>query len=180
MAPSFSVWDASFGQYISGLQSLVHILKKAKTESGDVDSLPQARLAEDMLPLAFQVQFLSDLVFKTRQRLAGSKTDAYKSTHEEKTLDDLIDTAEKTLALAKSVEPSEVDDAADREVQIGLGKSGTITTTGRGYVFGYAIPNFYFHLTTAYAILRSKGISVGKSDYLHAFISPYGEPVPDA
>jgi len=180
MAPSFTVYDTSFGQYIPGLESLVRILQKAKTESPDPDSLVQARLAEDMLPLSFQVQFLSNIVYKTRERLTGGKTDGYKTAGEEKTLDDLIDTAEKTLALAKSVDPSEVDDAADREAQIMMGKRGTITTTGRGYVFGYGVPNFYFHLTTAYAILRNKGVSVGKDDYLRDFVSPYGVPVPDA
>lgn len=180
MAPSFSVHEASFGQYVPGLESLVHILKKAKTESTDPDSLVSARIAEDMLPLSFQVQFLSNIVFKTRERLTGGKTDAYKSAGEEKTLDDLIVTAEKTLELAKSIDPSEVDDAADREAQIMMGKRGTITTTGRGYVFGYGLPNFYFHLTTAYAILRSKGITVGKDDYLRAFVSPFAAYVEPA
>ncbi|KAM7194350.1 hypothetical protein V8F33_007238 [Rhypophila sp. PSN 637] len=182
MAPSFSVWETSFGQYIPGLQALVHILQKAEaTATPELkSSLPEARLAPDMLPLKFQVQFLSNVVFKTRERLTGGKTDGFKPEGTETSLADLIVTAEKTLELAKGVTPEEVDGAADREAQIMMGKRGTITTHGRGYVFGYGIPNFYFHLSTAYAILRKEGIEIGKSDYLAPFISPFGEPVPDA
>lgn len=182
MAPSFSVWETTFGQYIPGLTALVGILKKAQSTASPelAASLPEARLVSDMLPLKFQVQFLSTVVYKTRERLTGGKTDGFKSANDETTLADLIATAEKSLELAKSVTPEEVDDAADKTAQIGLGKRGTITTHGRGYIFGYGLPNFFFHLSTAYGILRKEGIDIGKGDYLGPFISPFGEPVPDA
>lgn len=182
MAPSFSVWETSFGQYIPGLEAVVHILKKAQSTASpeQAAALPEARLAPDMLPLKFQIQFLSNLVYKTRERLTGGKTDGYKTAGEETTLADLIATAEKTLELAKSVTPEEVDGSADQTAQIMMGKRGTLTTHGRGYIFGYGLPNFFFHVSTAYGILRKEGIDIGKADYLGPFITPFGEPVPDS
>ncbi|KAK3321683.1 hypothetical protein B0H66DRAFT_552451 [Apodospora peruviana] len=176
-SPAFSVYESSIQVYIRGLTSLVGILKKAQA-SPDAASFPEARLYEDMLPLSFQVQFLSTIVARTVERIAGDAS-GFQSAKDEKTLEDLIATAEKSLELAKSISHKAVEGTEDKTAQIQVGPRGTITTTGRGYLFGWALPNFFFHLTTAYNILRSKGVPVGKLDYLQSFIGPYGEPVPN-
>ena len=173
MAP-VTLYDASVGLFIKAMETFNTILRKAKEHNpSGADSFVTAKLAEDMLPLSFQVQFTSNTSKKALERLVPHKGPFPEWEDNEKTIDELVARVEKTLALLKTISPEDLAGKEDEVVEVKLGKAGGATVGGKGYALGYALPNVFFHLAMAYAILRNNGVPLGKSDYLSAYFSPY-------
>lgn len=164
-----SVYDTSILTFIRGTRALLSMLKKA-SESADAASLPSAKLVDDMKPLTFQIQAASNTAKKAVWRLSGVDTEAWEDNEE--TLDQLIARCQKTLDLLKSVDPKQLEGKESAMVELALGSAGTKELVGKDYVLTYAVPNFFFHFQTAYAILRMKGVPLGKFDYLGPFMTP--------
>lgn len=168
---TFTIYDTAVAQLIQGEQALIDILKKASTHA-DAASFPSARLAEDMLPLSFQITIASDMAKKTVREVYGIDAGVWEDN--EKTMDDLIARCEKTLALLQSVKPENIGDKkADTKVTAKIGPNKVASLSVQNLVLGHVLPNFYFHLTTAYAILRMKGVPLGKMDYLTPFMASF-------
>jgi len=122
-----------------------------------------SRLAPDMHPFVRQIQFISDTAKFGVARLAG--VDAPKFEDTEKTVDELRARVKKTIDYIQSVPASAFEGAEDRDITIKL-PNRTIEMKGVTYLRGWLLPNFFFHATTAYAILRHNGVDVGKRDFL--------------
>jgi uncharacterized protein len=121
------------------------------------------RLIADMFPLSRQVQIACDTAKGAVARLAGVDVPKHEDT--EQTLAELKQRIAKTIDFVLSVAPDKVDGSEDREVTLSLGGKD-VTYTGLQYLLGHAYPNFYFHVTTAYDILRANGVDLGKRDYI--------------
>ena len=122
------------------------------------------RLAPDMLPFARQVQIASDTAKACMARLAG--VEAPKWDDNEASLDELRARVRKTLDYVNSVSAAQVDGSEGREITIPRRSGEPLVFNGETYLKHYALPNLYFHLTTAYALLRHAGVELGKGDYL--------------
>lgn len=162
-----SMHRASVPVFVRALKVLATLLEKgeahAKAQGLDPDTLVAARLTDDMLPLAGQVQRASDASKGAVARLTG--IDAPAMPDEETTFADLQKRVADTLAYIESVDPNAFEGSEDRTVELKL-PGGTLTFTGEDYLFGFALPNFFFHVVTAYDVLRHKGVQIGKLDYL--------------
>lgn len=162
-----SMYQASIPLFIRSFGNLSKILDKgveyAKAKGIDPTTLIEARLFEDMHPLPAQIQRASDTSKGCAARLAG--VDAPKFADEEKTFDDLHTRINKTVEFLKSVTPAQIDGTEAKEVTLNAGKT-TLQFKGQEYLLGFVLPNFFFHVTTAYDILRHKGVPLGKMDYL--------------
>jgi hypothetical protein len=164
---SLSLYDISVPAFIRGFGNLSAILKKAEAFA-DEKGIPhagllQARLYEDMLPLTGQIQRVSDTAKFVPVRIGGVETVAM--ADEEASFADLHSRINRTVDFLKTVDPASMVDKEHVEVVIKT-RAGSTTFNGRNYLLNFALPNFYFHLTTAYAILRHKGVPIGKLDFL--------------
>jgi len=168
MAP-VNLFDASITQFINSCKSLKAILQKAKAHS-PTEEYATLRLIEDMLPLSFQVQTVSNTIKKALERIVPQKAPYPVWEDKESTLDELIARVDKTLALLETITKEDLADKDSEVVEMKLGPRGTATAEIKGYVFGYSLPNVYFHTTTTYAILRAKGVPVGKMDFLTSYL----------
>ncbi|KAK2685291.1 hypothetical protein QWA68_015949 [Fusarium oxysporum] len=164
---SLTLYDISVVLLQRGMSTLANILKKA-SEHTDAASFPAAKLYEDMLPLSSQVQRASNTAKSSISRLTGVEADAWDDS--EKTLDGLIARCEKTVSLLKGVDAKLIEGRETAKVELSLGSAGTRQFTGKEYILTYVVPNFFFHLQTAYAILRMKGVPLGKGDFLGPFM----------
>jgi hypothetical protein len=164
---SYTIYDASVPVFIRSLTSLSKILDKAvaqaKAEDKPLAELIEAKLAPDMRPFPFQIQSASDAAKGCAARLAGIAAPAMPDT--ETTFPELHARLAKTIDFLKTVTPAQLAGAEDREIVLKF-PSGEMKFTGRDFVAGFALPNFFFHVTTAYALLRHKGIAIGKMDFL--------------
>lgn len=162
-----TIHRASIPVFLRALRILDTLLDKAQayeTEKGLApDSLVAARLADDMLPLSGQIQRASDASKLAGARLTGLQAPPFEDV--ETTFAQLHARIANTIAFLETIDPAALDGAADREVIVRGGKTER-TFRGEDYLFGFAIPNFFFHVTTAYAILRHEGVQIGKLDYL--------------
>ncbi len=153
-------------QCVQGLKNLEAWLGKAEQYASDrkfdISVLLQARLAPDQHPFIYQVQSACDYVKAAAAWLSGQTPPKHPDT--ERTLSDVRSRIQKTIAFAESVKESQYAEASERKVSVSwvLGK----VIGGRDYVVQVTIPNTYFHLTTAYSILRHNGVDVGKMDFL--------------
>ena len=151
-----------------GLSALAGVLDKAAAFAAakklDPAVLPQWRLATDMFALARQVQVACDQAKNGGARLAGIEPPRYEDA--EKTIDELKTRIAKTLAFVKTLDPKQIDAATDREITFPLGPTNKGYMKGDDYLTHFVLPNFYFHCTAAYAILRHAGVGIGKQDYL--------------
>jgi hypothetical protein len=167
---ALSLYDLSVPVFTRGLGQLTHLLDKSlvhATANGiDPATLVEARLAPDMLTLAGQVQRASDACKLGTARIAGLTAPSFPD--EEKTWDELLARIAKTQDFLKTVERAQVDGQEEREVVIKTG-GGEARFTAQRYLLQFALPNFFFHVTTAYDVLRHKGMPVGKLDYLGKF-----------
>ena len=125
-----------------------------------------ARLAPDMFALARQVQIATDAAKGCAARLAGIEIPSYADT--EATFPELKARIAKTVAFLKSVGQTQVDGSEERTITLKIRGKDT-SLTGQAYLLTFALPNFYFHVTTAYDILRHNGVELGKMDYLGSF-----------
>jgi len=164
---SISMYQASVPRFINILGNLSAILDKtqAHVEARKLDetALTGFRLYPDMLPMARQVMIVTDTAKGLAARLAGVEIPVYEDT--EKTLEELKARIAKTIAYLQSFKPAQIDGTEDKEIVIKRGDKET-RYTGMQFMLGHAVPNFYFHVTTTYAILRHNGVEIGKKDYL--------------
>ncbi|MEI9992624.1 MAG: DUF1993 domain-containing protein [Rhizomicrobium sp.] len=164
---AYTIYDASIPVMIRSLTSLSKILDKAVAQA-KADDLPlsellEARLAPDMRPFTHQIQLASDAAKGAAARLADVTPPGMPDT--ETTFPELHTRLQKTIAFLETIRPEQLAGAEDREIVLKF-PSGERKFTGRDFLAGYALPNFLFHVTTAYALLRHKGIVIGKSDFL--------------
>jgi hypothetical protein len=164
---AFTIYDASIPTMIATLQNLSKIVDKAVTQAKQKDlplqSLLDARLAPDMHPFTRQIQIASDSAKGAAARLAGVEPPSFPDT--ETTFPELQARIAKTIDFLKSVDSSKLAGAEDRNVELKT-PNRTFNLTGAQFITGFALPNFFFHVTTAYGLLRHKGIEIGKMDYL--------------
>jgi len=164
---SVSLYNITIPVFIRGLNNLSAILKKGQAFA-DEKGLPyakllEARLVDDMAALPFQIQRVSDTAKAVPVRVAG--VEGVSMEDNETTFEELEARIQRTIDFLKAVDPKSMDGKEDSEVIIKR-PSGDITTNGTNYILMYALPNFFFHVTAAYAILRHMGVPVGKGDYL--------------
>ncbi len=164
---TLSMYQASVPRFINTLGNLSAILDKAQAhvlaKKLDETALTGFRLYPDMLPMARQVMIVTDTAKGLAARLAGVEIPVYEDT--EKTLAELQARIAKTIAYLQTFTPAQIDGTEDKEIVIKRGDKET-RYTGQQFLLGHAVPNFYFHVTTAYAILRHNGVEIGKRDYL--------------
>lgn len=162
-----SMHRASVPVFVRALKVLATLLEKgeahAKAQGLNPDDLVAARLTDDMLPLSGQVQRASDASKGAVARLTG--VEAPPMPDEETTFAQLQKRVADTLAYIQSVDPKAFEGSEDRTVELKL-PGGALTFTGEDYLLGFALPNFFFHVVTAYDVLRHKGVQIGKLDYL--------------
>jgi hypothetical protein len=166
----FSMSAASLPVFTIGLNALSAVLDKAAAYAAakkvDPAVLLNMRLAPDMFALIRQVQVSADQAKNGSARLAGVEPPRYEDT--EATVDELKARLAKTVAYLKTLDPKAIDAAADREITFPLGPTNKGHMNGADYLDHFMLPNFYFHLTAAYAILRHGGVELGKRDFLGA------------
>ncbi|TKR33309.1 DUF1993 domain-containing protein [Luteimonas gilva] len=164
---SLSLYEVSVPALIRGLENLSRQIDKAAAyaqENGlNGDEFVQARLAPDMLSLAGQVQRASDTAKFGGARLSQGQAPSF--ADEEATLDELKARIAKTVDYLRGVQAKDVDGGDKREIRFKAGQR-ELQFVADDYVRNYLLPNFYFHLTTAYGLLRHKGVPLGKLDYL--------------
>ena len=158
---SYSLYDATIPPMIHMLGSLSSILAKGEAHGG-IDP-NEARLAPDMLPLKAQVTIASDTAKGAGARLAGVEIPKFEDT--ETTFAELKARVAKTVDFLKSLDKKAFDGAGERQIVLKFPKN-TFEFTGVDYANKFVLPNVYFHITAAYAILRNRGVALGKSDYL--------------
>ena len=167
---SFSMSQASLPVFELGLNALSEVLDKgaafAAAKKIDPSVLLNSRLAPDMFALTRQVQIATDLAKNGVARLAGVEPPRFEDN--ETTIDQLKARLAKAVAFIKTIDPKKVDAAGDREITFPLGPANKGQMKGDDYLNHFVLPNFYFHCTTAYAILRHCGVDIGKEDYLGA------------
>ncbi|MBW3567365.1 MAG: DUF1993 domain-containing protein [Proteobacteria bacterium] len=166
---TLSLYQASVPVLVRGLTQLIVILEKGEAHAVerkiDPAVLVSARLFPDMLPLARQVMIATDNAKGFPARIAGQEVPRYEDT--ETTFAELKARVEKTLAFVKSFEPGDIDGKEDKVITFKLGPN-EVTFNGQDYLTGFLLPNFYFHVSMTYAILRHNGVVLGKRDYLGA------------
>ena len=164
---NISMYQASVPRFVNILGNLSNLLDKAQAHVDakklDPLTLTAYRLFPDMLPMTKQVQIACDTVKGVVARLAGLEIPAYEDN--EKTLAELKARIAKTVAFIQTVTAKQIDGTEDKEIVIKRGDKET-RYKGMQFLLGHALPNFYFHVTTTYNILRHNGIEIGKRDYL--------------
>jgi uncharacterized protein len=166
---SLSLHQASVPPFIAMLTNMKHWLDKAGAQKSEAE-LIDARLTPDMAQLVRQFQMVSDTAKGTVARLTGIEAPAMADT--EATFAELKDRCDKTIAFLESVDPAAFQEAAEREVVMTFPNGGGMRMDGLTHLTGFALPNFYFHASVAYAILRVAGVDVGKQNYL-AHLAPH-------
>ena len=164
---AITIYDQVVPAFTQMLTNLDKVLSKAEDDAAarkiDPSVLVNGRLAPDMLPLARQVQIMTDQAKGGASRLAGQEPPKWPD--EEKTFADLHARLAKTIAFLASFKPAQFEGADARTIELKF-PNASFTFTGKDYLLKNLIPNFYFHYTTAYAILRHNGVQIGKRDYL--------------
>ena len=166
---TISMYQAAVTVFIRMLTNLKAILAKAAahTQAKKIDEsvLLDARLYPDMFPLVKQVHIATDFARGTGARLSGVEPPSYEDN--EKTFAELIARVERTLDYLRSLKPAAIDGSETREIVRPV-RGEPKKFTGINYLLQYALPNFYFHSTTTYAILRHNGVELGKGDFIGA------------
>ncbi len=164
---SISMYKASVPVCIHMLNNLTGILEKgaAYCNEKDVDEsvLVNARLFPDMFPLARQVQIACDIAKRGAARLAGMTPDAQEDT--EATFPELIERVRGVISFLETLEPGQIDGTEEKSITFKI-RGDDVTFEGETYLLSFILPNVYFHITTAYNILRHNGVVLGKRDYL--------------
>ena len=167
---TISMYAASVPVFRQILTSLGEILTKAETHATERKIEPaallQARLYPDMFAFSRQVQIAADFAKGACARLAGVEVPKYEDT--EQSFADLRARIAKTIAFIESLPKNQIDGSEAREINTSAGPNSK-TFTGQVYLTHYALPQFMFHATTAYAILRHYGVEIGKRDFMGKF-----------
>ena len=163
-----TLYSASVPLFRQMLTSMSVILAKAEAHATekkiDPNVLLQARLFPDMFPLLRQVQIATEFARGVSARLAGVEVPT--AENKEQTFTELQAHLAKSLAFLDGLTASQIDGQEDREIVLRPGTPKERKLTGHAYLVHYALPQFFFHVTTAYAILRHNGLEVGKKDYM--------------
>jgi hypothetical protein len=164
---SITMHSASAPIFLTMLANLDQWLTKAEAHAEakkfDTSVYLSSRLAPDMLPFANQIQIACDGAKFAMTRLGG--IDGPKFDDTESTLAQLRERVQATMAFIKSVPADKIDGTEEKEITIPR-RSGSTTMKGEEYLKHFVLPNFFFHMTTAYALLRHNGVELGKKDYL--------------
>jgi uncharacterized protein len=164
---TISMYQASVPRFVNILKNLSGILDKAQAHIDakkiDVSVLTTYRLFPDMLPMTTQVLIACDAAKGVVARLAGIEIPVYEDN--EKTLAELKARIARTVDFIQSVTPAQIDGTEDKDIVTKRGDKET-HYKGMQFLLGHALPNFYFHVTTTYNILRHNGIEIGKRDFL--------------
>ncbi|QFZ81749.1 DUF1993 family protein [Variovorax paradoxus] len=165
------LYNASVPVMQQMLRALSDVLKKAEDQATqkniDPNALLQARLFPDMFPLLRQVQIAADFSKGIASRLAGAEVPSWPDT--EVSFADLQALIAKALAHIGSFKPEQFDSSESREIVLRPGTPKEKKLTASAYLLNYGLPQFFFHVTTTYAILRHNGVEIGKRDYMGAY-----------
>lgn len=160
--------SAALPTFITTLRNLGHCLDKAVANAAarkfEVDVLVTTRLAPDMLPFASQIRIACDAAKNGTARLAG--IEAPKFADDETTMAQLQARVAKTVAWLQTVPADALDGREAVDITFPVGREATRTMAGEAYLKHWALPNFFFHVSMAYALLRHNGVDLGKADYL--------------
>ncbi len=164
---TISMYQASVPRLVNILGNLSNILDKAQAHIDakkiDASVLPNFRIAPDMLPMSTQVQIACDSAKGLVARLSGVTSPVFEDN--EKTLGELKARIAKTIEFIQTVPAASIDGTEDKAIVIKRGEKET-HYKGMQFMLGHAMPNFYFHVTMTYAILRHNGVEIGKRDFL--------------
>lgn len=168
---TISLYAASvpvFKQMLGSVSALL-VTAEAHADARKIDPsvFLQARLFPDMFPLVRQVQIASDFARGVSARLAGMEVPKYED--KEQSFADLQELLGKTLSFLDGFTPAQIDGNEEREIITRPGTPKERRFKGQDYLLSYGIPQFFFHVTTVYAILRSSGLDIGKKDYMGAY-----------
>ncbi len=161
---SFSIYDASAPAFVASLTHMQTWLDKALAEGKDEMVLMEARLAPDMRPFPAQIQMASDAAKGCIARLTGIAAPSMPDT--EASFAELKARCQKTIDFIQGVDRSAFDGADTRQATVRFPNGMGYVFAGKDYLTGFALPNFYFHVTTTYALLRAAGVTIGKPDFL--------------
>ena len=165
---SISMYSTSIPVFKQMLGSMSKLLAKAEAHALekkiDVNAFLQARLFPDMFPLVRQVQIATDFAKGISARLANAEVPAYED--KEESFGDLQTRIATTLAFLESLDQAQFEGSESREIITRPGSPKEKKFTGQSYLLSYGLPQFFFHVTTTYAILRHNGIEIGKGDYM--------------
>jgi uncharacterized protein len=165
---AFSLYDLTVPVYVRSLTNLSAILGKGAAfaaEKGiDPADLLAARLIENMNPLSAQIQRATDTAKGTMVRVGGVENVVFDDN--EASFEALQERIAKTIAFIRAVPRDRLDGREEAAVALDLPDGRSIPFTGQSFVLGFALPNFFFHVTMAYALLRHRGVAIGKLDYL--------------
>jgi uncharacterized protein len=169
--PTISLYTASIPVFKQMLNSLSVVLAKAEQHATDKKIEPsvfcQARLYPDMFPLVRQVQIAAEFARSVSARLAGVDVPVVESN--EQTFADLQTLIASTLKFIDGIAPAQIDGQEGREIVLRPGTPKEKRLNGQSYLLAYALPQFFFHVTTTYAILRHNGVEAGKRDYMGVY-----------
>jgi hypothetical protein len=162
--------SASVPIFLRMLNNMLAWLDKAEAHARarkfDPNNYLAMRLTPDMLPFARQIQIATDQVKGCLARLAGIEPPKWPD--DETTLDELRERIRKALAYAQSIPAAKLDGSETRQITLPAGPDRTLSFPGETFLKGFALPNFFFHATMTYALLRQGGVELGKMDYLGA------------
>jgi hypothetical protein len=168
---SLDMYQSSIPVFVRMLGNLSAILDKgaahATAKNIDPSILINARLAADMYPLSRQVQIATDMVKGCAARLAGLEIPSYEDN--EATFSELQERISKTMAYLQSFNADQINGSEERTVTLKI-RGKEFCFLGQPYLLNFVLPNLYFHITTAYAILRHNGVEIGKLDYLGGYL----------
>ncbi|QLE39958.1 DUF1993 domain-containing protein [Nostoc sp. C052] len=164
---NISMYQALIPVSIRALNNLANILEKgaayAEIKKIDPSVLINSRLSPDMFPLSKQVQIASDIVNRGAARLAGIEPPKFEDN--ETTFPQLIDRLKKTISHLNTLKTEQIDGSEEREITLQM-RDNTLSFQGMPFLLYFVLPNLYFHVTTAYDILRHCGVELGKGDFL--------------
>ena len=165
-----TLYSASVPVFVQLLTALRGVLQKAESQAAErkfpPEALLQARLYPNMFPLTRQVQIATDFAKGACARLAGLEPPQYADT--EQSFPELVARIDRTLDFLGELAPAQIEGQESRQVELRVG-GRSLSFQGLPYLLHFALPNFYFHVTTAYAILRHNGIEIGKADFVGPF-----------
>ena len=165
---TISMYQASVPVFVRMLGNLSALLDKGKAhaEARKIaeNVLPASRLIADMFPLSRQVQIACDHAKGAVARLAG--VDVPKHEDDEQTIEELQARIAKTISFVETFTAAQIDGSEERDIVYPTSSRGDLHFKGVDYLLGFALPNFYFHVVTAYDILRANGVEIGKRDFL--------------
>jgi uncharacterized protein len=168
---SLSLYDTTVPVFKQMLLALSDVLKKAETQAQerqyDPAVLLQTRLFPNMLPFVRQVQIACDFAKSVPARIAGIEVESYEDS--EQTFAELQERIKKTVAVLDTMSAAQFEGGADKQIVLRPGTPKEKTLSGQDYVLRYGLPQFFFHVTTAYDLLRHNGIEIGKKDYMGTY-----------